>query len=145
MGEVESMEDALRALFAAQPFAVLATDDGGQPYVSLMAFTATDDLKYLIFATERDTRKHANLVRNSRTAALIDNRPGSASDPGQAIAVTALGEAREADKGQRMLALLKRHPHLETFVKSPSCALVEMRVTTYIVAIGLQKIKELQP
>jgi hypothetical protein len=27
-----------------------------------------------------------------------------------------------------MLILLERHPHLEAFVKSPSCVLVEMRV-----------------
>jgi hypothetical protein len=45
-----------------------------QPYASLMAFAATDDLKRLLFATERNTRKYANLVSNPRAALLVDNR-----------------------------------------------------------------------
>jgi general stress protein 26 len=137
--------EVLKALFEDQSFAVLATDDQGQPYVSLMAFTATVDLKSLIFATERETRKHANLARNPRTAALIDNRPGTASELGEAIAVTALGEMRESNKNEHKRAFLQRHPYLETFVESPSCTLVEMRVKTYLVARGVQGVEEYQP
>ena len=145
MNETKPIEEMLKALFEAQPFAVLATDDQGQPYVSLMAFTATVDIKSLIFATERGTRKHANLVRNPRTAALIDNRPGTASELGDAIAVTALGEVRESDREKHKRAFLQRHPHLKTFVESPSCTLVEMRVSTYLVARGVRSAVEHRP
>ena len=145
MDKVKQTEEILKTLFEAQQFAVLATHDEGQPYVSLMAFVATEDLKHLIFATERDTRKYANLVSNPRTAALIDNRSNLISDTKQAIAVTALGETRELDKEQHLNTFLKKHPHLEAFVKSPSCALVEMQVITYFVVKGLQDVRKLEP
>ena len=145
MDKVKQTEEILKTLFEAQQFAVLATHDEGQPYVSLMAFVATENLKHLIFATERDTRKYANLVSNPRTAALIDNRSNLISDTKQAIAVTALGETRELDKEQHLSTFLKKHPHLEAFVKSPSCALVEMQVITYFVVKGLQDVRELEP
>jgi len=46
MESPERVKPILRDLFAAQSLAVLAThDDDGQPYASLMAFAATDDLK----------------------------------------------------------------------------------------------------
>lgn len=145
MDKVDQTVETLKALFDAQRFAVLATHDGGQPYVSLMAFAATDDLKQLIFATERNTRKYANLISNPRAAALVDNRSNQIADTKQAIAVTALGEMRELDKEQHLSIFLEKHPHLETFVKSPSCALVEMQVINYVVAEGLQGVRELRP
>jgi nitroimidazol reductase NimA-like FMN-containing flavoprotein (pyridoxamine 5'-phosphate oxidase superfamily) len=142
---VEQTIETIKALFDAQPFAVLATHDGGQPYVSLMAFAATDDLKRLLFATERNTRKYANLVSNPRAAALIDNRSNRVSDIKQAIAVTALGEMRESNQEQHLSIFLRKHPHLESFIEPPSCALVEMRVTNYFVVEGLQDVRELCP
>ena len=43
----------LHELLASQRSAALATQEGGQPYLSLMAFAATPDLKQLIVATDR--------------------------------------------------------------------------------------------
>ena len=137
--------ETIKALFDAQSFAVLATHDGEQPYASLMAFAATDDLKHLLFATERNTRKYANLVSNPRAAALIDNRSNQVSDTREAIAITALGETRESDKERHLSIFLKKHPHLEAFVELPSCAFVEMQVVNYFVVEGLQGVKELCP
>ncbi|MBN1978439.1 MAG: pyridoxamine 5'-phosphate oxidase family protein [Anaerolineae bacterium] len=145
MNTAKQTKETLKALFASQRFAVLATQDEGQPYASLMAFAATDDLRRLIFATERETRKYTNLVGNPRAAALIDDRSNQGSDTTQAIAVTALGETRESDKDQYLGIFLKKHPHLETFVKSPSCTLLAMQVSTYFVVKGLQDTRELRP
>jgi nitroimidazol reductase NimA-like FMN-containing flavoprotein (pyridoxamine 5'-phosphate oxidase superfamily) len=142
---VDQTIETIKALFDAQPFAVLATHDGEQPYASLMAFAATDDLKRLLFATERNTRKYANLVSNPRAAALIDNRSNQVSDTREAIAITALGETRESDKERHLSIFLKKHPHLEAFVELPSCAFVEMQVVNYFVVEGLQGVKELCP
>ena len=137
--------EVIKALFDAQPFAVLATHDGEQPYVSLMAFAATNDLKYIILATERNTRKYANLVSNPRVALLVDNRSNQVSDTREAIAVTVLGEMRESDKEQHLSIFLKKHPHLEAFVELPYCALVEMQVLNYFVVEGLQDVREVCP
>ena len=69
-----SRSSRLRDLFRSQRFAVLATDDHGQPFPSLMAFAAAEDLRQLVILTERTTRKFANLMANGRVALLIDNR-----------------------------------------------------------------------
>jgi nitroimidazol reductase NimA-like FMN-containing flavoprotein (pyridoxamine 5'-phosphate oxidase superfamily) len=74
----------LRALLESQRFAVLATEDQGQPFASLMAFAATDDLRHMVILTERTTRKYANLKSNpgspcwsttARTRAPIQRTP----------------------------------------------------------------------
>ena len=88
---------ALRALLESQRFAALATDDHGQPFASLMAFAATEDLRYLVVLTERTTRKYANLQSNPRVALLIDDRENRGSDTEDAVVVTAIGEALELD------------------------------------------------
>ena len=70
----------LLSLLNSQPLALLATQNQGQPYASLVAFAASDDLKALFFATTRSTRKYANLSSDSRVAMLVDNRSNQASD-----------------------------------------------------------------
>jgi len=125
--------------------AVLATHEDEAPYLSLMAFSASDDLKSLIFATERETRKYANLVKNRSTSALIDNRTAKQMDTDDCVAVTAIGETREFPKEKGMDAFITQHPYLKDFVTSPSCALVEMKVRSYFVVNGLHDIREMKP
>jgi hypothetical protein len=45
----------IKSLLVSQRFAVLATDDQEQPYLFLMAFAATSDLKKIVLVTERET------------------------------------------------------------------------------------------
>jgi heme iron utilization protein len=81
MGEnAESIEETLRALFRTQRLAVLSTQGSGQPYASLVAFVASDDLQYLYFATARTTRKYHHLDVDPRVAMLMDNRSNLESD-----------------------------------------------------------------
>jgi nitroimidazol reductase NimA-like FMN-containing flavoprotein (pyridoxamine 5'-phosphate oxidase superfamily) len=147
MDSREQIELVLRDLFAAQRFAVLATQEENQPYLSLMAFAATSDLRHLLFAMERQTRKYANLQANPRTAVLIDNRSNQSADTHSAIAVTALGVAAEVAGPERddLLRLyLARHPHLADFTRLPSCALVGVKVASYYLVSKFQEVKELR-
>ena len=133
-------------LFASQKLAVLSTHHKGQPYASLIAFTSSDDLKELFFATPRATRKYANLKTDPRVALLIDSRSNQDSDIHRAIAVTAVGKAAEVTESEREKVLklyLSKQPHLEEFVKSPSCALVQVTVATFYVVSRFQKVMEL--
>jgi len=50
----------LAELFRSQNLATLATHNDGQPYASLVAFYAADDLKHIYFVTPKTTRKFAN-------------------------------------------------------------------------------------
>ena len=74
MKEKEQIREILLELFSSQKLAVLGTHQSGQPYGSLVAFAATADLKNLVFATTRATRKFANLQADSRVSMVLDNR-----------------------------------------------------------------------
>ena len=145
MPETSPILDRLRDLFASQRLAVLATDHGGQPYVSLVAFAVGDDLRELIFATNRDTRKFANLKANNSVSLLIDNRSNQVADFTQAIAVTILGvgeELAEADRSVGEALYLAKHPHLEEFVTSPGCALVRVQLKSCYLVSRFQDVVE---
>jgi putative heme iron utilization protein len=139
------IQPALRDLFRSQRFAVLATDDHGQPFASLMAFAATEDLGEIVLLTERATRKFANLKANARVALLIDDRENKGSDTQDSVAVTALGEAQEVDPdaGAPFLQLyLARHPYLTAFAASPGCAIIGVRIDSYLLVSRFQKVIE---
>jgi nitroimidazol reductase NimA-like FMN-containing flavoprotein (pyridoxamine 5'-phosphate oxidase superfamily) len=144
----EVSSQMLQELFAAQRSAVLATTENGQPYLSLMAFATTSDLQYLLVATYRATRKYRNIEADPRVALLVDNRTNQPTDTEQAMAVTALGAAKEvgaAEKDRFLQIYLAKHPHLEKFVTSPECALIEVEVERYFVVSNFQEIRELVP
>lgn len=142
----EEIEAILKALFASQQFAVLATQDQGQPYVSLMAFSHTEDLKGLVCATDRATRKFTNLLSNTRVAVMIDNRSNQGSDTETATAVTVLGQALELSGEERerhLEAYVRKYPHLSAFARSDTCALIRIAVESYYVVRGFQDVREL--
>ncbi len=131
MGEhAESIEETIHALFRVQRLAVLSTHSFGQPHASLVAFAASDDLRYLYFATARTTRKFHNLDVDPRVALLMDTRSNLESDIHTAIAVTATGragEVSEPDKEPGVRLCLSRHPCLQDFIRAQSCALIHTR------------------
>jgi uncharacterized protein YhbP (UPF0306 family) len=137
----------IRNLLESQKLAVLSTQKHGQPYCNLIAIAATDDLKYLFFATTRATRKYANLMADSRVAVLVDNRRNDPADFAEAAAVTALGKAWELQGVERQQALkvyLGKHPYLEEFAAAPTCALLQIRVDKYIAVTRFQEVREIQ-
>lgn len=139
----EQAKDVLRDLLSSQLQTVLATQNQNQPYVSLMAFVATEDLKRLFFATYRDTHKYKNLMFNPKVALLIDNRTGHMEDHYRSVAVTATGCAREVDPKEidNWLDLyLAKHPNLKEFVTSPDCVRMEVRVEHYYLVNQFQQV-----
>ena len=94
------LKNELKKLFKKQRLAVLATHKNGQPYSSLVAFAVTEDLKHIIFATSRSTRKYEHFSSDGRVALLIDNRTNKVADFHSAIAVTAVGTAMEPDENR---------------------------------------------
>lgn len=145
MKSLDDMRRDLEALFSTQPLAVLSTQNEGQPYGSLVAFASSEDLKELYFATTRATRKYANLSSDPRVAMLVDSRSNEVSDFRWAMAVTATGKAEEVEGQEKQNVLktyLAKHAHLEEFVRSPSCALLKIRVERYYVATRFQNVIE---
>jgi nitroimidazol reductase NimA-like FMN-containing flavoprotein (pyridoxamine 5'-phosphate oxidase superfamily) len=145
--EIEEIRETLLGLFTAQKLAVLGTHQSGQPYGNLVAFAATPDLKNLLFATTRATRKFANLQADPRVSMVFDNRANRVADFRKAVAATALGRAKEVRGKERTRfgkMYLAKHPHLEEFVSSPTCALVRIRVKVYYLVRRFQNVFELR-
>jgi len=143
--EEAQIREILLELFSSQKLGVLGTHQAGQPYGSLVAFAATPDLKSLVFATTRATRKFANLRSDPRVSMVLDNRSNRVADFRKAVAATALGQAKEVrGKERKKFAkmYLAKHPHLSEFVASPTCALVRIRVEVYYLVWRFQNVFE---
>jgi nitroimidazol reductase NimA-like FMN-containing flavoprotein (pyridoxamine 5'-phosphate oxidase superfamily) len=139
---------ALKELLSTQPLAVLATTGGDAPYANLVAIAPANGPGGILFATTLHTRKAANLRKNPRVALLIDNRTNEVNDFRDALAVTALGIAREVPAGEREgmeAAYLNRHPYLLGFLRSPSTHLYRVAVFRYILVTRFQRVVEVEP
>jgi nitroimidazol reductase NimA-like FMN-containing flavoprotein (pyridoxamine 5'-phosphate oxidase superfamily) len=137
----------IEQLFDSQRLAVLATQHDGQPYTSLIGFWASPDLKQLFFATSRITRKYAYLSTDRRVSLLINNSCNQSSDFYEAVSVTVIGEATEADRTMRAEIIphyLAKHPQLSDFIRSDSTALIHVKVNKYLVVHNFQNVWELE-
>jgi len=136
-GELSKLHQRIKALFSSQLLCVLSTYSGDQPYSNLVAFTETDDLRSMVFVTNRKTSKYANFVTNQNVALLVDSRTNTNLDFSEAIAVTSLGTVEEVagvDADNLSQTFLLKHPHLENFVRSADSALMRVRVKKLVVA-----------
>ena len=141
----ESPRKSLMELLTSQQVAVLATQQHGQPHLSLMAFMVAADGLDLWFATLRSTRKYANMAANPRVTLLVDNRCGQEADFQTVLVATATGEVEEVTGSERHRALqlyLAKHPSLTEFVGSPDCALMRLRVEKYYLVSKFQEVQE---
>jgi nitroimidazol reductase NimA-like FMN-containing flavoprotein (pyridoxamine 5'-phosphate oxidase superfamily) len=146
MEKTSQLKGFLKDLFSSQRLAILATQSKGQPYGNIVAFVVTNDLKHLLFATTRATRKYANISENPRVAMVIDNRSNQETDFHQAAAVTVTGVVKEVKGSEKEILLklyLSVHPFLKDFVSSPTCALLKMNVATYYIVRQFQNVTEL--
>ncbi len=147
MERISFLKKSLKDLLGRQRLAVLATQDGMQPYGNLVAFAATRDLKYILFATSQATRKYSNILKNPRVAMVIDNRSNQEEDFQKAMAVTAVGIVRVVEeKGKRRYQrlYLSKHPYLKEFLLTPNCALLRMEVETYYIVSQFQEVTTLE-
>lgn len=146
LDKFSTIKQTISHLLSTQKLAVLSSYGKGQPYASLVAFAATEDLKHVIFATTRSTRKYNNLSSEPNAALLIDNRSNDEKDFSRAVAATVLGRSEEIKgrkKKQFQKIYLSKHPHLKEFISSPSCALFILHVQKYYVVSRFQNVQEL--
>lgn len=146
MSETErEMQGTISALLESQQLAVLSTQRDGQPYSSLMAFAYSADLQNIVVATGKSTRKHQNIVHDSRVSLLVDNRSNSEADFHAAMALTIVGKAehlQDAEQSEYQQLYLGRHPYLEKFLSAPTTALVKIKVYHYLLVSRFQNVME---
>jgi nitroimidazol reductase NimA-like FMN-containing flavoprotein (pyridoxamine 5'-phosphate oxidase superfamily) len=139
-----NVQERLRILNNKQRHAVLATDAGGQPYTSLVAFALAPDLKGILFATPKKTTKYRNIMKNRKVSLLIDTRSNSDKGYMRSEAVTILGTAHSVKPGKKWNeltdCLIKKHPQLKEFIRADSTALVMVSFTRVLHTGGFQKV-----
>jgi heme iron utilization protein len=146
MHDIHQLKETIKGILDSQKLAVLATQDNGKPYGSLVAFAATADLKTILFATTRASRKYANLLSDARVAMVIDTRTNQIADFSDASAVTVLGEVEEVtghEQQEFLTIYLDKHPYLKEFAESPTTALLRVKVKTYVMVSRFQNVQEL--
>ncbi len=147
--EDSALRDQVAQLVREQPYAVLCTQGGGQPYGSLVALAVTTDLSAAVFATPITTRKYRLLSDCDHVALVIDSRSRSSEDMMQIEAVTATGRARQVSSGaefeQESGLLVGRHPQLEMFVRSPTTALFHVDILRYFHVTRFQEVRQWTP
>jgi hypothetical protein len=136
-------------LMQEQPYAILCTQGEGQPYGSLVAYAATEDLRSAVFATPMTTRKFRLLSECKRVAMVVDSRSRSSEDMMDIEAVTATGRAAQVPTGPTFdewcRLLTDRHPQLEAFVKAPTTALFRVDVIRYFHVSHFQEVRQWIP
>jgi uncharacterized protein YhbP (UPF0306 family) len=141
--------ERIGSLLDEQPFAVLCTQGGGQPYGSLVAYATSADLKAVAFATPVATRKFRLLRECDRVALVVDSRAKFPDDMMKVEAITATGRAVQLDPGpefNRWADLLTtRHPQLKSFVAAPSSALFRIDILRYLHVTRFQETYEWFP
>jgi heme iron utilization protein len=139
-----SVAERVSALNKTFPHAVLATDAAGQPYTSLVAYALTPDMKGVLFATPKTTRKYRNILTNPRVSLLIDSRTNTPKDYMKAESVTILGIARLIRRGKTRTELaaifLKKHPKLAGIIHSRETALIFIKIAKCIHVTKFQSI-----
>jgi nitroimidazol reductase NimA-like FMN-containing flavoprotein (pyridoxamine 5'-phosphate oxidase superfamily) len=126
--------DEIQHVLDVSRFAVMATQQEGQPHASLMAFTPMNGIRYLIIATYRTTLKYSNLSKDGRVAVLINNYIATGPSKYRDLVITAHGIATEiADQDHDIVkqAYLTRHPDFDDFLASPDCTLLRVVVSAY--------------
>ena len=133
------------SMLRSQDFGVLATYSGEYPYTSLISLDLSEDTRWLIFPTMRQTQKYANILHEARVSILLDNRASVASDGQSAYAMTVMGsafeiEARFIDACTKQF--LMRHPNLSKFLSSPQTALMGISILKIIFVEKFQDVQE---
>ncbi len=148
LGEA-ALAERIRDLVEGEPYAVLATQGDMQPYGSVIALAVSADLAQAAFCTSRATRKYGLLEQCDRVALVIDDRSKHGDDIHRLSAVTATGRAAELapgpDRDHWQAELLARHPYLEEFLVSPSCAIFLVDIDRYLHVVHFQEVSPWVP
>ncbi len=143
---MEISDVTLKSVLSTQNLGVLATSGEDYPYTSLIGFVSSEDMKSVLFATMRQTRKYNNIEKHSRVSILVNSSTNSADDFKDAVSVTIMGRAVETSGDEHNVlknVYLKKFPFLADFVNDEKCVLVKVNVDKYILVSQFQKVEEI--
>ncbi len=144
MAELNKLElrKKISDLLSEQKLAVLATWDEKRPHSSLIAYAYTEDLKFILFTTRKDTRKYQNIQKHPHISLLVDNRKNSQKDFENAVALTIIAKGEEINKQTYSNLYLARFPDLKEFLGNTETALILLKVQRYMYVHRFQEVLE---
>ena len=135
------MLDQMKALAREKNTCVLATDAGGKPYCSLMAYVTDASCQEIYMVTHRNTQKYKNLMENPAVSLLIDSREKTPRHRVQALTVEGIFHKIEDDakRTQVRKRLIKTHPHLSDFIDHADAEIFCIKVGSFLLLNGLSE------
>jgi nitroimidazol reductase NimA-like FMN-containing flavoprotein (pyridoxamine 5'-phosphate oxidase superfamily) len=135
------MLDQMKTLAREKDICVLATDAGGKPYCSLMAYVTDEACEEIYMVTHRNTQKYKNLLKNPAVSLLIDSREVTPRNRVQALTVEGCFNKIEDDVKRSTVRkrLLKIHPHLVGFIDHADAEIFCIKVNAFLFLNGLSE------
>jgi len=135
------MLDRMKALAREKNMCVLATDAGGKPYCSLMAYVPDEACSEIYMVTLRNSQKYRNLMENPAVSLLIDSREKTPRQRVQALTVQGAfqrigDDAKRAAAGQMLLDM---HPHLADFIADADAEIICIKINSFLLLDGLRE------
>ena len=133
-----------------QPYAVLCTQGGGQPYGSIVAFVPNSEFNAVVFPTPIDSHKYRLLTDCDQVSLVVDNRTDFPADELPHLeAVTAIGQAIQLSEKQEeevwKQRLLNKHPQMHEFLFQHDIVLFRIDIKTYIHVARLKEVSRWIP
>jgi len=147
--ESRELVDDIRKLCESQPFAVLATQGKGITHASLISFSVSYDLKYIVFATPVNTGKFDFITAEENVSVLVDDRSLQQDSINQISALTIIGKGKvlsdQSDIVKWSEQLTRKHPNLNAFVKAATTSVIIIEVEKYLYVKNFQEIRQWDP
>jgi nitroimidazol reductase NimA-like FMN-containing flavoprotein (pyridoxamine 5'-phosphate oxidase superfamily) len=136
-----NMLDQMKALARGKNMCVLATDAGGKPYCSLMAYVTDKSCEEIYMVTHRNTQKYKNLMENPAVSLLIDSREKTLRGRVQALTVEGSFHKIEDDAKRTKVRkiLIKTHPQLADFIDHADSEIFCIKVCSFLLLNGLSE------
>ncbi len=137
-----------RNLLITQRFGVLSTTLDDMPHCSLVALAFTQDLKRILFATSKTTKKYKNIVKNQNISMFMDNRQNIPDDIQKTITICATGIAKLVERFEGLpdelkIAYSNKHPYLSEFIVEKNTVFIILEVKKYQIVSNFQEIKNI--
>ena len=145
--EKKFYDETVNSVLSGQRLGVLATTGEEYPYTSLIGFVTTPEMKSIVFATMKQTRKYENILKHPRVSLLVNSSNNTADDFKDAAAITIMGSCAPTsgeEKKDLQKIYLERFPFLKDFIKDPSCELIKIKIERFLVVTRFQEVRYIE-
>ena len=147
---MSELYEKIYRLMSNQSYAVLCTQGNQQPYGSIIAFAANNELNAVVFATPISSHKYRLLCECKQVALVVDNRSDNPTGDNSCIeALTITGQAvrlsKDDDRQSAQQILIQKHLRMNEFMTSQHNAFFRVDVHRYLHVTHFNRVNEWFP